>query len=256
MKFFSPCQRLISISYSSPQSSWILAALSGNGNNIYWSTVPATNLDFLSSYIYLISRFHLWFSNSFFFPCNLKWPKENLITRFQMVGIDIWVKVSRTKFRTVLFYLSQVYIYFPKSEKIQTCPENSSIILSSLGELLFLAAILVLLCIFNQNISWDGINFSSFFLPLPQALHPNQKKRSCKKTVEREDRVIEANTAQIHLFSSGGKSNEFSIGGTKCLGNPERLDEVLEQGTKIFTPNICFYFLKQKKLQSSSTILF
>ena len=163
--------------------------------------------------------------------------------------------MSRTKFRTVLFYLSQVYIYFPKSKKIQTCPENSSIILSSLGELLFLAAILVLLCIFNQNISWDGINFSSFFLPLPQALHPNQKKRSCKKTVEREDRVIEANTAQIHLFSSGGKSNEFSIGGTKCLGNPERLDEVLEQGTKIFTPNICFYFLKQKKLQSSSTIL-
>ena len=111
----------------------------------------------------------------------MKGTEKNLITRFQMVGIDGRVKVSRTKFRNVLFYLPQVYIYFPKSEKTQTCPENSSIILSSLGELLFLSAILVLQCIFNQKINWDGINFSSLFLPLPQALHPNQKKRSCKR---------------------------------------------------------------------------
>ena len=69
--------------------------------------------------------------------------------------------MSRTKFRNVLFCLSQVYTYFPKSEKIQTCPENSSINLSSLGELLFLAAMLVLLHIFNQNTSWDGISIEA-----------------------------------------------------------------------------------------------
>lgn len=186
----------------------------------YRSSHLESCLDFLSSYTYLISPFHLWFSNSFFFPCNLKGPKKNQITRFQMVGIDRWVKVSRTKFRNVLFCLSQVYTYFPKSEKIQTCPENSSINLSSLGELLFLAAILVLLHIFNQNTSWDGINFSSLFLPLPQSLHPNQKKRSCTRLWK--EKIERWRPAQPRFICSPQEESllNFQIGRMKCLENP------------------------------------
>lgn len=78
---------------------------------------------------------------------------------------------------------------------------------------------------------------------------------------------MEVNTAQIHLFSSGGKSVEFSNRANEMPWESWtysvpimilflRLDEVLEQGAKNIYSNICFYFLKQKKLQSSSTILF
>ena len=73
--------------------------------------------------------------------------------------------------------------------------------------------------------------------------------------MEREDRAMEANTAQIHLFSSGGKSIEFLNRVNEMPWESWtysvpimilflKLDEVLEQGTKIFTQNICFYFVK------------
>lgn len=138
-----------------------------------------------------------------------------------MAGTDGWVKVSRTKFRNVLFHLSQVYMYFPKSEKMQTCPENSSIVLSSLGELL------VLLCIFNQNISWDGINFSSLFLPLPQALHPNQKERSCKRLWK--EKIGQWRPTQPRFICSPQEENllSFQIGWMKCLENPEPIQCLL-----------------------------
>lgn len=183
----------------------------------YRSSHLESCLDFLSSYTYLISPFHLWFSNSFFFP--YRWKELKKLFWFQMKWIDRWVKVSRTSSGMCFSICSRFTPISPNLRKYRCVRELLHKPLF-FGELLFLAAILVLLPSFQLNsISWDGINFSSLLLPLPQSLHPNQRKSFSKDYRKREDRAMEISNRFICSPQEENLLN-FQIGRMKCLENP------------------------------------